>query len=104
MAGATAQERTRRAGGTSNSCCSRSTFAGRFLHALSACWRPLKIPPWFQGEFADGPITIGGQRHVGAALEKRLMPRFMAPRGRHEYLPKARTAQRRVARFDGDGG
>jgi hypothetical protein len=27
-------------------------------------------------------LTLGGRRHVGAALEKRLLPRFMAPRGR----------------------
>ena len=47
---------------------------------------PLKIPPWF-GASPIGPITIGGRRHVGAALEKRLMPRFMAPRGRRGGRP-----------------
>jgi hypothetical protein len=29
---------------------------------------PLKIPPWF-GASPIGPVTIGGRRHVGAALE-----------------------------------
>ena len=46
---------------------------------------PLKIPPWF-GASPIGPVTIGGRRHVGAALEKQLMPRFMAPRGRRGFL------------------
>lgn len=46
---------------------------------------PLKIPPWL-GESPIGAITIGGRRHVGAAIEKRLMPRFMAPRGRRGFL------------------
>jgi hypothetical protein len=46
---------------------------------------PLKIPPWL-GASRIGPVTIGGRRHVGAALEKRLMPRFMAPRGRRGFL------------------
>ena len=46
---------------------------------------PLKIPPWL-GASPIGPVTIGGWRHIGAALEKRLMPRFMAPRGRRGFL------------------
>ena len=46
---------------------------------------PLKIPPWL-GASPVGPLTIGGRRHVGAALEKRLMPRFMAPHGRRGFL------------------
>jgi hypothetical protein len=41
---------------------------------------PLKIPAWL-GTRPIGPMTLGGRRHVGAALDKRLMPRFMAPRG-----------------------
>jgi hypothetical protein len=40
---------------------------------------PLKIPSWL-GTSPIGQVTIGGRRHVGAALEKRLMPRFMVPR------------------------
>ena len=42
---------------------------------------PLKVPPWL-GASPIGPLTLGGRRHVGAALEKRLLPRFMTPRGR----------------------
>ena len=39
---------------------------------------PLKIPPWL-GTSPIGALTLGGRRHVGAELEKRLLPRFMAP-------------------------
>jgi hypothetical protein len=46
---------------------------------------PLKILPWL-GASPIGTVTIGGRRHVGAAIEKRLMPRFMAPRGRRGFL------------------
>ena len=46
---------------------------------------PVKIPSWL-GAGPIGPLTIGGRRHVGAALEKRLMPRFMAPRGRRSFM------------------
>ncbi len=42
---------------------------------------PLEIPQWL-GVSPIGSLTLGGRRHVGAALEKRLLPRFMAPRGR----------------------
>ena len=42
---------------------------------------PLKVPPWL-GATPVGPLTIGGRRHIGAELEKRLLPRFMAPRDR----------------------
>jgi hypothetical protein len=40
---------------------------------------PLTVPPWL-GVRPLGPLTLGGRRHIGAAIEKRLMPRFMAPR------------------------
>jgi hypothetical protein len=46
---------------------------------------PLKIPPWL-GASALGPIMIGGRRHVGAAIDKRLLPRFTAPRSRRGFL------------------
>lgn len=46
---------------------------------------PLKFPPWL-GASALGPFTIGGRRHVGAAIEKRLLPRFAAPRSRRGFL------------------
>jgi hypothetical protein len=42
---------------------------------------PLKVPPWL-GATPVGALTIGGRRHIGAELEKRLLPRFMAPRER----------------------
>lgn len=42
---------------------------------------PLKVPAWL-GASPIGPLTLGGRRHVGAAIEKRLLPRFMTPRGR----------------------
>jgi len=42
---------------------------------------PLEVPPWL-GTSPLSPLTLGSRRHVGAALEKRLLPRFLAPRGR----------------------
>ena len=30
-----------------------------------------------------GVLTLGSRRHIGAAIETRLLPRFMAPRRRH---------------------
>lgn len=42
---------------------------------------PLKVPPWL-GASPVGKLTLGGRRHIGAALEKRLLPRFMSPRRR----------------------
>jgi hypothetical protein len=46
---------------------------------------PLKVPSWL-GASPVGALTLGGRRHVGAALEKRLLPRFMAPRRRHGLM------------------
>jgi hypothetical protein len=46
---------------------------------------PLKIPPWL-GASPLGPVTIGGRRHVGAVIEKRLLPRFATPRSRRGFL------------------
>jgi hypothetical protein len=40
---------------------------------------PLQIPSWL-GSSPVGALTLGGRRHIGAALESRLLPRFMAPR------------------------
>jgi len=45
---------------------------------------PLKIPPWL-GSSPVGALTLGSRRHVGAAVESRLLPRFMAPR-RREFV------------------
>jgi hypothetical protein len=55
---------------------SRPLFA-RALGVLA----PLKVPQWL-GTRPIGGLTLGGRRHIGAALEQRFMPRFMAPRGR----------------------
>lgn len=46
---------------------------------------PLKVPPWL-GTTPIGALTLGGRRHIGAELEKRLLPRLMAPRGRHGLM------------------
>ena len=46
---------------------------------------PLEIPQWL-GASPIGALTLGGRRHIGAALEKRLLPRFMAPRGRRALV------------------
>lgn len=43
---------------------------------------PLRIPQWL-GTSPIGGLTLGNRRHIGAALQKRILPRFMAPRGRH---------------------
>ena len=77
---------------------------------------PLKVPPWL-GATPIGALTLGGRRHIGAELEKRLLPRFMAPRGRrglkvydggrlasphtHEGGPTARVARPRNHDEDG---
>jgi len=42
---------------------------------------PLKTPQWL-GASAVGALTLGSRRHVGASVESRLLPRFMAPRRR----------------------
>lgn len=46
---------------------------------------PLKVPPWL-GVSPIGALTLGGRRHVGAELEKRLLPRFMTPRLRRGLM------------------
>jgi len=43
---------------------------------------PLKVPQWL-GSSPLGALTLGGRRHIGAAVDMRLLPRFMAPRRRH---------------------
>ena len=43
---------------------------------------PLQIPSWL-GSSPVGTLTLGGRRHVGASLESRRLPRFLAPRRRH---------------------
>ena len=43
---------------------------------------PLQNPPWL-GSSPVGALSLGGRRHIGASLESRLLPRFMAPRRRH---------------------
>lgn len=46
---------------------------------------PLKVPPWI-GLSPVGTMTLGHRRHVGAAVEKRLIPRFLTPRGRRGFV------------------
>ncbi len=43
---------------------------------------PLKAPQWL-GSSPIGALTLGSRRHIGAPVETRLLPRFMAPRRRH---------------------
>jgi hypothetical protein len=42
---------------------------------------PLKVPHWL-GASPVGPLALGSRRHIGAALERRLLPRFMVPLAR----------------------
>jgi hypothetical protein len=58
--------------------------AGRphFARAIGVL-APLTPRPWL-GPFC--PLSLGGRRHVGAALENRLLPRFMAPRTRRGLI------------------
>ena len=51
---------------------------------------PLKIPPWL-GTKPLRPVTIGGRRHIGDAIEKRLMPPFRAPRSWRASLGGGRS-------------
>jgi hypothetical protein len=46
---------------------------------------PLKVPQWI-GLRPVGALTLGSRRHVGAAVEKRLLPRFLAPRSRRGFV------------------
>ena len=46
---------------------------------------PLAIPPWI-GLSPVGPLTLGSRRHIGAAVEKRLLPRFLTPRSRRGFV------------------
>jgi len=41
---------------------------------------PLASPQWL-GTCPIGPLTLGGRRHLGATIERRLLPPFMAARG-----------------------
>jgi hypothetical protein len=43
---------------------------------------PLEIPHWL-GSVPIGPLSLGSRRHVGASLEARILPRFMAARRRN---------------------
>jgi hypothetical protein len=45
---------------------------------------PLKVPSWL-GESPIGAFTLGGRRHVAAAIEKRPLPRFMTRPGRRGW-------------------
>ena len=47
---------------------------------------PLKPPPWF-GLSPIGALTLGSRRHIGAATERRLLPRFLAPNFATSFAP-----------------
>lgn len=42
---------------------------------------PLQVPAWL-GVSPVGALTLGSRRHVGSGIERRLLPRFLAARGR----------------------
>jgi hypothetical protein len=64
---------------------------------------PLAVPAWL-GARPVGPLTLGGRRHVGAAVERRLLPRFMAPRGRRGLVVyEGGKATQATPRHDHDG-
>jgi len=46
---------------------------------------PLSVPPWI-GMSPVGALTLGSRRHIGAAVEKRLLPRFFTPRSRRSFV------------------
>ena len=46
---------------------------------------PLKIPTWL-GASPIGALTLGGRRHVGATVDARLLPHFMAPPQRQKLV------------------
>jgi len=46
---------------------------------------PLTAPNWI-GLSPIGTLTLGSRRHIGAAVEKKLLPRFLAPRGRRGFV------------------
>jgi hypothetical protein len=46
---------------------------------------PLSIPPWIGGN-PIGQLTLRSHRHIGAAVEKRLLPRFLTPRSRRSFV------------------
>ncbi len=46
---------------------------------------PLKIPPWL-GISPINSLSLGSRRHLGAATERRLLPRFLAARGRRGFV------------------
>jgi hypothetical protein len=61
---------------------------------------PLKVPPWL-GVSPIGGLTLGGRRHLGAELERRFLPRLMAPRTRRGLT--VYEGGRSPASGDGDG-
>jgi hypothetical protein len=42
---------------------------------------PFNMPQWI-GQSPIGPLKLGARRHIGAPVEKRLLPRFLGPRSR----------------------
>jgi hypothetical protein len=46
---------------------------------------PIIIPQWI-GQSPIGALSLGSRRHIGAAVEKRLLPRFLSPRSRRGLM------------------
>jgi hypothetical protein len=46
---------------------------------------PMRIPHSI-GQKPIGPLSLGSRRHIGPAVEKRLLPRFLTPRSRRSFV------------------
>jgi len=55
------------------------------LQRIIGVLAPLKAPNWI-GLSPVGSLTLGSRRHIGAAVEKRLLPRFLTPRNRRGFV------------------
>jgi hypothetical protein len=84
VAGVTAQNRTGEPVDLELLLLPVGTRRPKFARAIGVL-APLKVPPWL-GVSPIGALNLGNRRHVGAALERRLLPHFMAPRGRRGLL------------------
>jgi hypothetical protein len=60
---------------------------------------PLIVPKWL-GASPVGALILGGRRHIGADIDTRLIPRFMAPRRRPEL--RVYKGGRSTAPIDGE--
>lgn len=56
-----------------------------FLARAIGVLAPFKTPQWI-GQKPIGALSLGGRRHIGAAVEKRLLPKFLSPRSRRDFV------------------